>query len=54
VHALNDPAILHTERWERDNQTRLVYFYDYGSYRIWGATGRMLNQFLQTLSGASE
>jgi 8-oxo-dGTP pyrophosphatase MutT (NUDIX family) len=54
VHALNDPAILHTERWKRDNRTRLVYFYDYGSYRIWGATGRMLNQFLQTLSGASE
>jgi 8-oxo-dGTP pyrophosphatase MutT (NUDIX family) len=50
LRALNDPAILHTQRWTRDNRTRLVYFYDYGTYRIWGATGRMLNQFLQTLS----
>ena len=53
LYALSDPAILHTERWTRDNRTRLVYFYDYGSYRIWGATGRILNQFLQTLSGVS-
>lgn len=54
LQALNNPAILHTERWMRDNRTRLVYFYDYGPYRIWGATGRMLNQFLQTLYGAPE
>ena len=53
LHALNDPAILHTECWTRDNQTRIVYFYDYGPYRIWGATGRILNQLLQTLSGGS-
>ncbi len=51
VHALNDPVILHTERWIRDHRTRIVYFYDYGPYRIWGATGRILNQFLQALSG---
>lgn len=53
LHALNDPAILHTERWTRDSMTRIVYFYDYGPYRIWGATGRILNQLLQTLSGGS-
>ena len=51
--ALNDPAIFHTQRWTRDNRSRLVYFYDYGTYRIWGATGRMLNQFLETLYGLS-
>jgi 8-oxo-dGTP pyrophosphatase MutT (NUDIX family) len=53
LHALNDPAILHTQRWTRDDRTRLVYFYDYGTYCIWGATGRMLNQFLETLYGLS-
>ena len=51
LHALNDPAILHTEHWTRDNRTRLVYFYDYNLYHIWGATGHMLNEFLQTLFG---
>jgi hypothetical protein len=30
--------------------TRKVYFYDYGPYRIWGATGRMLNALLSLLS----
>ncbi len=50
LQGLADPTILHTEQWTRDNRKRLVYFYDYGSYRIWGATGRMLNAFLETIS----
>lgn len=50
LQGLANPTILHTEQWTRDNRTRLVYFYDYGSYRIWGATGRMLNAFLETIS----
>ena len=54
LHRLSDPAILHTERWTRNNLTRVVYFYDYGSYRIWGATGRILNLFLQALYGLPE
>lgn len=47
--SLADPAIAHTEEWTRGGLTRLVYFYDYGSYRIWGATGRMLNTLLALL-----
>jgi 8-oxo-dGTP pyrophosphatase MutT (NUDIX family) len=54
VQGLADPAIAHTEQWTRDNRTRLVYFYDYGSYRIWGATGRMLNAFLEIIAGSNE
>ena len=54
LQGLADPAILHTEKWIRDDRTRLVYFYDYGPYRIWGATGRMLNVFLETIYGLSE
>jgi 8-oxo-dGTP pyrophosphatase MutT (NUDIX family) len=50
---LANPAIVHTEQWTRNNRTRLVYFYDYASYRIWGATGRMLNAFLETIADVS-
>ncbi len=46
---LADPAIAHTEEWTRGGLTRLVHFYDYGSYHIWGATGRMLNALLALL-----
>ena len=49
LQGLSDPAIVHTETWTRDNRTRMVYFYDYGSYRIWGATGRILNALLEIL-----
>ena len=48
LRALTDPAILHTESWTRNGTARLVYFYDYGPYRIWGATGRILHTFLET------
>jgi 8-oxo-dGTP pyrophosphatase MutT (NUDIX family) len=51
LQRLSDPTILHTEPWTRGNRTRLVYFYDYGSYRIWGATGRILNMLLEALYG---
>ncbi len=46
---LADPAIASTEEWTRGGLTRTVYFYDYGSYRIWGATGRMLHALLEML-----
>ncbi len=49
VHALADPAIAHTEQWERGGMTRTVYFYDHGPYRIWGATGRILSMLLELL-----
>src|SRR6266849_6618915 len=42
LQGLADPAIYHTEEWVRDGMPRTIYFYDYGSRRIWGATARML------------
>ena len=51
LHGLADPSIAHTEEWTRGGLTRSVYFYDYGSYRIWGATARILNTLLEVLSG---
>jgi len=54
LHELADPAILRTEEWKRVGLTRTVYFYDYGPYCIWGATGRMLNALLEILETAGE
>jgi 8-oxo-dGTP pyrophosphatase MutT (NUDIX family) len=49
LHTLANPAIAHTEQWTHDGQNRTVYFYDYGAYRIWGVTGRILSEFLALL-----
>ncbi len=51
LSGLIDPTVthFHTERWSRDGRTRIVYFYDYGEYRIWGATARILNGLLEVL-----
>jgi 8-oxo-dGTP pyrophosphatase MutT (NUDIX family) len=49
LSALADPAIYHTEVWQRFGQQHLVHFYDFGPYRIWGATGRMLHTLLALL-----
>jgi 8-oxo-dGTP pyrophosphatase MutT (NUDIX family) len=50
LRGLADPAIAHTEVWTRDGLARTVYFYDYGTSRVWGATARMLNALLGLLS----
>ena len=44
--ALLDPSNFRVEMWERDDHTSPVYFYDYGGETIWGATARILKQFL--------
>ena len=50
--ALADPAIFHEEMWRRAGQRHLVYFYDYGAYRIWGLTGHFVHTFLDLLPSA--
>ncbi|SRR6266566_5113386 len=52
LQGLADPAIYHTEKWIRDGLPHTVYFYDYGQYRIWGATARILNALLELLRDA--
>jgi 8-oxo-dGTP pyrophosphatase MutT (NUDIX family) len=47
--ALADPAIFHIEVWQRGGIEHPIHFYDFGSYRIWGATGRMLHSLLDLL-----
>ncbi len=49
LRGLANPEIAHTEEWVRDGRARMVYFYDYDAYRIWGATARMLNALLELL-----
>ena len=49
---LANPAIYHTEQWVRDNVPHIVSFFDYGVYRIWGATAHMLTMLLELLKEA--
>lgn len=49
VSALDDEGIYHDELWSRGGVTHTVHFYDFGVYRIWGLTGRLLHQFLALL-----
>ncbi len=47
--ALLDPANFRVEMWERDGEVHPVYFYAYDGETIWGATARILKQFLDLL-----
>lgn len=47
--ALADPTIAHTEEWMRLGQSHTVYFFQHGEHRIWGATARILANFLALL-----
>jgi 8-oxo-dGTP pyrophosphatase MutT (NUDIX family) len=47
--ALAEPEIYHSELWRRAGTEHVIHFYDFGAYRIWGATGRMLYSLLALL-----
>ena len=49
---LRDPAIFHTEVWERNGELHPVHFYRVSDEDvIWGANARILKQFLDMLEG---
>jgi 8-oxo-dGTP pyrophosphatase MutT (NUDIX family) len=50
--ALLDHANLRIEQWTRNGVTRAVYFYDYAGDTIWGATARILRDYLAILTAA--
>jgi 8-oxo-dGTP pyrophosphatase MutT (NUDIX family) len=53
VRVLRDPSIYRTELWERDGEAHAVHFYSVSEEDIiWGATARILNQFLGLLDSA--
>jgi len=44
---LRDPSLHRTELRTRDEITYQLHFYTYGPYEIWGATGRIIHEFLK-------
>ena len=46
LEALLEPANFRVEMWERNGEVQPVYFYEYAGETIWGATARILKQFL--------
>jgi len=52
---LRDPSILRTELWERDGESHPVLFYQVSTEDlVWGATARILSQFLALLDEEKE
>jgi 8-oxo-dGTP pyrophosphatase MutT (NUDIX family) len=52
---LRDPTIFRTEMWERDGAVHPVHFFDVSRHDvIWGATARILRQFLDLLDGPEQ
>jgi len=49
--ALLEPANFRVEHWARDGVVRPVYFYEYGGERIWGATARIVKDYLDLVTG---
>jgi len=50
LRVLRDPAIFRTETWKRNGEPHLVHFYTVSAEDvIWGATARIVNQFLGLL-----
>jgi 8-oxo-dGTP pyrophosphatase MutT (NUDIX family) len=51
LSALLAGGVPRVEMWEWGGRSVEMYFYDYGEYTVWGATGRMLRQFLDSTRG---
>jgi 8-oxo-dGTP pyrophosphatase MutT (NUDIX family) len=52
VAALLAEGCFRVESWERNGVTRDVYFYEYEGTTIWGATARILKQYLDLVGPA--
>ena len=49
VAALLARGCFRVERWERNGSVRDVYFYEHPGATIWGATARILKQYLDLI-----
>jgi 8-oxo-dGTP pyrophosphatase MutT (NUDIX family) len=55
LRVLRDPGIFSTETWERDGERHPVHFYRVSDEDvIWGATARIVKQFLSLLETGEE
>lgn len=52
--ALVEAGSFRVEHWEGDGASRPVYVFDYGGDTIWGATARILKQYLDLLGEDGE
>jgi hypothetical protein len=52
VSALLAEGCLRVEHWQRGGVSREVYFYEYQDTTIWGATARILKQYLDLVAPA--
>lgn len=50
---LTDPRTFREEIWERNGAPRPVYFYDWRGDTIWGATARILKEYIDIVRGAA-
>jgi 8-oxo-dGTP pyrophosphatase MutT (NUDIX family) len=50
--ALTAPGVPRIEQWDWEGGQVEMYFYDHGEHTVWGATGRMLRQFLEVAKNA--
>ncbi len=46
IRSLLDPQNVRTELWDREGVPRVIHFYTVGADVVWGATGRIIAQFL--------
>ncbi len=46
-----DPAKMHVEERNRDGWRVQVYFYHHGAHEIWGATARIMKDFIDAIFG---
>ena len=52
LDTLRDPSIFRAETWERNGEAHEVYFYQVSEGDVvWGATARILKQFLEIVDG---
>jgi 8-oxo-dGTP pyrophosphatase MutT (NUDIX family) len=51
LRVLLDPGLYRVEQWERDGRRHPVTFLTYGEDVIWGATARILREFLDLVFG---
>jgi 8-oxo-dGTP pyrophosphatase MutT (NUDIX family) len=51
LSAFRDPSRLRVEEREREGERITVYFYYHGRHEIWGATARIMKDFVDTVFG---
>lgn len=49
--ALLNPRNVRREVWEADGAPFSIYFYSHGAHTVWGATARILRQFIEVVAG---